>query len=73
MPVRGQARDFSKFTMTNLYETLGVTPGATEEEIEAAYARFSKFFEESQMHEISLAYKTLADKSSREEYDEYIA
>ena len=31
--------------MTNLYETLGVTYDATQEEIEGAYTRLSKFFD----------------------------
>lgn len=72
-----------RHSMTNLYETLNVKYTASEEEIEVAYARLSKFFDPSQgevdssmklyFDDITLAYKTLSNKTSRLEYDEYIS
>lgn len=73
--------------MTNLYETLGVTYDASEEEIKNAYTRLSKFFDPKEgdpnakddpvmkiyFDDITLAYKTLVNEASRSEYDEYIS
>ena len=79
--------------MTNLYETLGVTHDATEEEIIEAYKRLSQFLDPTgnakeedledtladdpimkiYFADITLAYKTLSNKTSRAEYDEYIS
>ena len=62
-----------RHSMTNLYETLGVEYTATEDEIESAYARLSKFFDPEQVKDgsidnsmklyfddITLAYRTLS-------------
>jgi len=79
-----------RHSMTNLYETLGVRYDSTNDEIENAYKRLTKFFDPANQKEpgntmaddpimkiyfddISLAYKTLSNKASRAEYDEYIS
>ena len=67
-----------KHQMTNLYETLGVTPKASKSEIEAAYTKLRVFFEKDPaLHiffdDLTLAYRTLHTESSRAEYDEYLA
>lgn len=76
-----------RHSMTNLYETLGVTYDADLAEIENAYKRLSKFFDPKEgdsatkddpvmkiyFDDITLAYKTLVNEASRAEYDEYIS
>jgi DnaJ-class molecular chaperone len=69
--------------MTNLYETLGVSQTDPSEEIERRYKHLSRFFDPDQAEkdpamksffdEVTLAYKTLSNKASRKEYDEYIS
>jgi len=72
-----------KHSMTNLYETLGVTYEASTEEIEKSYKRLCSFFDKATLEEnpgmkiyfddISIAYRTLVNSESRAEYDEYIS
>ena len=70
--------------MTNLYETLGVSQAASFEEIERKYRHLSRFFDPSKAEnldgnmklyfdDLTLAYKTLINEQSRQDYDEYIS
>ena len=67
--------------MENLYEALGVDRKSTTAEIEAAYQRQAQYFKEVENDEsmktysdyIKLAYKTLVNSTSRQEYDLYIS
>lgn len=65
--------------MKNLYQILGISTNATNEEIKTAYRKLAikfhpdknfgdKYFEE-RFKEIQLAYDTLSDDYSRKEYD----
>lgn len=60
---------------SNYYELLGLDPSATENEIRAAYIRFSKVVHpdrggnEALFRQVNSAYETLSDPVLREEYD----
>mmetsp|Transcript_14281 Transcript_14281/g.17983 ORF Transcript_14281/g.17983 Transcript_14281/m.17983 type:complete len:101 (+) Transcript_14281:154-456(+) len=67
--------------MTYLYETLGVKQDATTEEIKAVYERLREHFDPAKtnddstqiyFNDLTLAYKTLVNPSSRAEYDMYL-
>ena len=72
-----------KMSMTNLYETLGVTFEATTEDIEEAFKKRAHYFDREMLAEnpglkiyfddMLLAYRTLVNTDSRAEYDEYIS
>ncbi len=63
-------------------ETLGVTDKASSEEIDAAYENMKKYYDPAKFEteptlkiffdDLTLAYNTLINKASREEYDDYI-
>jgi DnaJ-class molecular chaperone len=70
--------------MTSFYETLGVSPDDSHEEIERRYKTLSKFFDQATSEksdpsmklyfdDLTLAYKTLSNEQSRKDYDEYIS
>ena len=70
--------------MTNFYETLNVSPASSQEEIERRYKHLSQFFDQANLEKIdpsmklyfddlTLAYKTLSNETSRKDYDEYIS
>lgn len=62
--------------MKNYYQTLGITPDATQDHIEAAYERLLDLQERYQAHysdqskqDIDDAFDTLSNPSARKEYD----
>ena len=62
--------------MNNFYETLGVGPKTSFEEIERVYKLQVKFHKPEygmNLDDITLAYKTLIDPEKREAYDLYIS
>jgi len=70
--------------MTNFYETLNLSPASSQEEIERRYKHLSQFFGQANLEKIdpsmklyfddlTLAYKTLSNETSRKDYDEYIS
>jgi len=74
----------ARHSMTNLYETLGVTQDVSFAEIETAYRHLAKYYmkengkemdfsEKVFFDDLTLAYTTLINKSSRAEYDEYLS
>ena len=74
----------ARHSMTNLYETLGVTQDASFTEIESAYRHLTKYYikengkemdfsEKVFFDDLTLSYTTLINKSSRAEYDEYLS
>ena len=69
-------RRFLRGSMNNFYETLGVGPKATKEEIERIYKLQLKHFDPTlgvDMDSITLAYQTLSDPEKRFAYDLYIS
>ena len=70
--------------MTNLYETLGVNQQSSFDQIEKAYRHLAQFYikkdgtemdhsEKIFFDDLTLAYTTLVNESSRLEYDEYLS
>ena len=64
--------------MKNYYEILGVTKGATEEDIKTAFRKLAHKYhpdkkggDEKKFKEVSEAYTVLSDKKKRAEYDTY--
>ena len=64
----------------DLYDVLGVSKDASQDEIKKAYRRLSKKYHpdlnsasdaESKFKEVADAYETLSDKSKRSQYDQY--
>ena len=64
--------------MKNYYDILGVTKGATEEDIKSAFRKLAHKYhpdkkggDEKKFKEVSEAYTVLSDKKKRAEYDTY--
>lgn len=63
-------------TMNDHYQTLGVSPTATDEEIKKAYRSLAmkhhpdRGGDQAKFKDISVAYDTLSDKTKRAEYDQ---
>lgn len=64
----------------SLYETLGVAPGASEDEIKKSYRRLARKYHpdinkepgaEEKFKEINAAYEILSDAQKRQQYDQY--
>ena len=67
-------RNFGLFVRPNLYDTLGVSSKATQEEIDRAYElHVSNYYDDQNLTAVHLAHKALADPVSRDLYDEYIS
>ena len=67
---------FLRGSMNNFYETLGVSHKSTFEEIDHVYKLQVKHYNPDygiSLDDITLAYKTLINPKSREEYDLYIS
>lgn len=68
-------------SMGDLYEILGISPGATDEEIKRAYRKKAREFHpdandgsaeaEAKFKEVSFAYEVLRDPERRSRYDRY--
>ena len=54
------------------YETLGVNPGATIEQIKSAYLQKRSEVSQEHQEEIQQAYNVLIDSTTREMYDDYL-
>ena len=69
--------------MTNLYETLGCTQESSKDEILAAYNHLASFYKKEAggemdqamkifFDDLTLAFTTIYNEDSRQEYDEYL-
>ncbi len=63
---------------TNYYDLLGVSKGATDDEIKKAYRKLAHKYhpdksggDEAKFKEINQAYQVLSDKSKRQQYDQF--
>lgn len=71
----GQLRDLIREAVENLYQTLGVSPTATADEIKAAFRKLALQHHPDRggslemMKKINVAYSTLSDPEKRRKYD----
>lgn len=80
--LRMQVRHNKQSNVENLYSILTIKPTATKDEIEQAFKSKAKYYDPDitgnnhhlqVFQELMLAYTTLINDKTREEYDEYLA